>query len=42
MIAVFDNFITDPNLLKEIREDQTFFNDPGVYYWWDAWFNSTS
>ena len=40
MIAVFDNFITDPNLLKEIREDQTFFNDPGVYYWWNAWFNS--
>lgn len=40
MIAVFDNFITDPNLLKELKEDQTFFNDPGVYYWWDAWFNS--
>lgn len=40
MIAVFDNFITDPDLLKEINEDQTFFNDPGVYYWWNAWFNS--
>lgn len=40
MIAVFDNFIEDPDLLKEIQEDQTFFNDPGVYYWWNAWFNT--
>jgi len=42
MIAVFDNFIKDPDLLKEIEQDQTFFNDPGVYYWWNAWFNSSA
>lgn len=40
MIAVFDDFITDENLLKEIAEDTTFFQDPGVYYYWKAWWNS--
>ena len=31
MIAVFDNFITDQFLLDKIKNDKTFFNDPGVY-----------
>lgn len=37
MIAVFDDFIKDEKLLKEIAEDKTFFQDPGVYYYWDGW-----
>lgn len=40
MIAIFDNFIQDEALLEEIQQDKNFFADPGIYYWWDAWFNS--
>ena len=40
MIVVIDDFIKDENLLKAIREDEKFFQDPGVYYWWDGWWNS--
>ena len=39
MIAVFDNFL-DKDLLAEIHHDPTFFNDPGVYYYWHGWWNS--
>lgn len=40
MILAIDNFIKDPELLKEIREDLTFFSDPGVYYYWKGWWDS--
>ena len=40
MIVVIDNFIKDENLLREIRDDRSFFSDPGVYYWWDGWWNN--
>jgi len=42
MIAVFDNFIQDENLLKEIQNNYNdIFKDPGVYKWWDGWWNSS-
>jgi hypothetical protein len=37
MIAVFDDFIKDEKLLKDIAADKTFFQDPGVYYYWKGW-----
>ena len=38
MIAVFDNFIQDPKLLKEIRDNYSdIFKDPGKYKYWDGW-----
>jgi len=37
MILVIDNFIKDQELLNDIASDSTFFNDPGVYYWWNGW-----
>ena len=40
MITVFDDFIKDEQLLKDIAEDKTFFQDPGVYYYWKGWWNS--
>jgi len=45
MIAVFDNFLNE-DLLNEIKNDPTFFQDPGVYYywkggWWDNEVNTT-
>ena len=39
MITVFDNFL-DEELLNEIKNDPTFFQDPGVYYYWNGWWNS--
>jgi len=39
MILVIDDFIKDKGLLKEISQDTNFFNDPGIYYWWDGWWN---
>jgi hypothetical protein len=33
MIAVFDDFL-DQEMLNEIKNDSTFFQDPGVYYYW--------
>jgi hypothetical protein len=39
MITVFDDFIKDEQLLKDIAEDKTFFQDPGVYYYWKGWWN---
>jgi len=38
MIAVFDNFL-DEDLLNEIKNDPTFFQDPGVYYYWGGHWN---
>ena len=40
MILVIDNFIKDKDLLKRISNDNSFFTDPGNYYWWDGWWNS--
>jgi hypothetical protein len=41
MIAVFDNFIKDEQLLKEIETNyKHIFRDPGVYRWWDGWWNT--
>jgi hypothetical protein len=41
MIAVFDNFIQDETLLKEIQDNYNdIFKDPGVYKWWDGWWKS--
>mgnify|MGYP000695634982 CR=1 FL=1 len=37
MIAVFDNFIVDQSLLDEIKNDDTFFSDPGIYKYWKGW-----
>jgi hypothetical protein len=39
MITIRDNFIKDEKLLRDIANDNTFFADPGVYYWWKGWFN---
>lgn len=41
MIVVVDNFVKDENLLVAIREDPTFFSDPGVYYYWKGWWDSS-
>ena len=32
MIAVFDDFL-DEEMLNEIKNDPTFFQDPGEYYY---------
>lgn len=41
MITVIDNFIKDENLLAEIQSNaQDIFKDPGVYKWYDGWWNS--
>ena len=31
MIAVFDDFIQDEQLLNDIVNDSSFFSDPGIY-----------
>ena len=42
MIAVFDNFIKDKNLLEEVQSNlSTIFADPGVYKWYSGWFNNS-
>ena len=38
MIAVFDDFL-DEAMLNEIKNDPTFFQKPGVYYYWGAPWN---
>jgi len=41
MIAVFDNFIKDETLLKEIRDNHNhIFRNPGVYNYYSGWWNS--
>ena len=37
MIAVFDNFIKDQSVLDEIKNEKTFFDNPGVYKYWKGW-----
>jgi len=39
MITIRDNFIKNEDLLSDIANDESFFADPGVYYWWKGWFN---
>jgi len=39
MIAVFDDFIKDQTLLDKIKNDKTFFDDPGVYKYWKGWWD---
>ena len=42
MIAVFDNFIKDKDLLAEIQSNSSaIFADPGVYKWYAGWFNNS-
>ena len=41
MIAVFDNFIQDEKLLAEIEQNKaSIFKDPGVYKYYEGWWNS--
>lgn len=41
MIAVFDNFIEDQDLLNEINNNfADLFKDPGKYKWYDGWWNT--
>jgi len=41
MIAVFDNFIQDETLLKEIQDNyKDIFKDPGKYKYWNGWWNN--
>ena len=41
MIAVFDNFIQDDQLLKEINSNyDRIFREPGVYKYYDGWWNT--
>ena len=40
MIIAIDNFIKDQEMLKTIKGDSKFFKDPGIYYYWDGWWNS--
>ena len=39
-MIVIDDFIKDQNLLDEIQNDKTYFDDNGDYMWWDGWWNS--
>ena len=42
MIAVFDNFIKDKDLLAEIQSNSpAIFADPGVYKWYAGCFNNS-
>lgn len=41
MIVVIDNFIQDPEFLREIEDNlEDIFRDPGDYKWWNGWWNS--
>ena len=39
-MIVIDNFIADTKLLEDIKNDPTFFNKNGKYFWYDGWWNS--
>ena len=41
-MIIIDDFIQDPNLLKRIDEDETFFGPNGNFMWWDGWWDSPS
>lgn len=41
MIAIFDNFIKDKELLKEIQQNTPeLFKEPGVFKWYDGWWKT--
>ena len=41
MIAVFDNFVTDEKLLKDLATNHdAIFADPGKYKYWSGWWNT--
>ena len=40
MIAVFDDFIKDESLIKEIQEDPNFYIPTGQYKYYKGWWNS--
>lgn len=40
MIVVIDDFIKDPDLLKEIESDENFFKETGTYFFWEGWWHS--
>ena len=41
MIAIFDDFIKDKDLLLEIQKNKTvLFKDPGVFKWYSGWWNT--
>ena len=41
MIAIFDDFITDKDLLLEIQKNKAeLFKDPGVFKWYNGWWNT--
>jgi len=39
-MIVIDNFVADTKLLEDIKNDPTFFNKNGKYFWYDGWWNS--
>jgi len=39
MIAVFDDFIKDENLIKDIQNDPNFYIPTGYYKYWKGWWN---
>jgi hypothetical protein len=42
MIVIIDDYIQDPVFLQEITDNlDSIFADPGVYKWWNGWWNST-
>lgn len=40
MIVVIDDFIKDPDLLREIQSDESFFEQTGSYFFWEGWWHS--
>ena len=38
-MIVIDDFIKDQDLLNRLKEDNTFWDDKG-YYWWNGWWNA--
>lgn len=38
MIIVIDDFLNE-TLLNKIKNDPTFFSEPGQYKWWGGWWN---
>jgi hypothetical protein len=40
VIVVIDDFIKDPDLLREIQSDESFFEQTGSYFFWEGWWHS--
>ena len=38
-MIVIDDFIKDQDLLNRLKQDNTFWDDKG-YYWWNGWWNT--